>query len=292
MTECYQVVSRTATPAELFITERLWNRVGELGQTYRRNQPIPHLHLPEFLEAADAAVIAGDFPSPEAPFWTRYKHYNENKVGLTKIHLFPPRLRQLTEKLNSSDFLKWLSELTGIQGLVADPHVEGGGLHLSGRGGFLNLHADFSTHYYHQSCRRRVNLILYLNPGWNPEWGGAIEFWDRETRTRCAKYTPLLNHAVIFNTDNNALHGFPDPLQCPDNVWRKSVAFYYYTIEGHLRPEPHATSYQARPGDGLSKRALIWLDNAAVNLYSRSKARFGFSDNFASNVLGVLSRKK
>jgi hypothetical protein len=37
---------------------------------------------------------------------------------------------------------------------------------------------------------------------------------------------------------------------------------------------------------------MIWLDKKAVDLYSRAKARFGFSDEFASKVLGLLSGKE
>jgi len=40
------------------------------------------------------------------------------------------------------------------------------------------------------------------------------------------------------------------------------------------------------------KSALIWLDKKAVDLYSRAKARFGFSDDAISRILGALSRKK
>ena len=50
--------------------------------------------------------------------------------------------------------------------------------------------------------------------------------------------------------------------------------------------------YFARPQDGWKKSVMIWLDKKAVDLYSRAKARFGFSDEFASKVLGFLSRKK
>jgi hypothetical protein len=42
----------------------------------------------------------------------------------------------------------------------------------------------------------------------------------------------------------------------------------------------------------MGKALLIWLDKKAVDLYSRAKARFGFSDDFASKVLGFLSGKK
>jgi hypothetical protein len=68
----------------------------------------------------------------------------------------------VADELNSPEFVEWLSELTGIPGLIADTDLEGGGLHQSGRGGFLNIHADFTMHHYHKHWRRRVNLILYL----------------------------------------------------------------------------------------------------------------------------------
>jgi hypothetical protein len=283
------VFPETQLASALFPAQRR-EHLPELTTTYRSNRPIPHIHIADFLEPKFAQAVAEDFPRPETGAWIRYKHYNEDKVGLTKLDLFPPRLRRLASELNSERFIAWLSELTGIPELVSDPSLHGGGLHQCTRGGFLNLHTDFSTHYYRRNWRRRVNLILYLNPGWDPQWGGAIEFWDRKARTQCAEYAPLLNHAVIFNTDNNALHGFPDPLSCPPNVWRKSMAFYYYTPEKHQLTS-RSTDYQARPEDGLRKRALIWLDKTAVRLYSRAKSRFGLSDNFASRVLSVFSKR-
>jgi hypothetical protein len=67
---------------------------------------------------------------------------------------------------------------------------------------------------------------------------------------------------------------------------------YYYTLEQGKRLAVHSTDYFARPQDGLVKSAMIWLDKKAVDLYSRAKARFGFSDELASRVLGFLSKKK
>ena len=34
---------------------------------------------------------------------------------------------------------------------------------------------------------------------------------------------------VIFSTTDNSNHGHPDPLNCPNNMSRKSIATYYYT---------------------------------------------------------------
>ena len=263
-----------------------------LSWQFRENKPYPHLHLKEFLDAETAAEMAHEFPGLETDAWTRYKHQNENKVGLTKRSQFPALLDEVVDELNSPAFVDWLSRVTGIPNLLADDTLEGGGLHQSGPGGFLNVHTDFSFHHYHKNWHRRINLIVYLNPNWQEQWGGAIELWDRDMRKCVAKIPPLLNDALIFETNDISYHGFPDPLRCPEGESRKSVALYYYTLEPGRHVKARSTNYRSRPEDGAFKKALIWADKEVLDLYSRAKARFGFSDEFASKILGFLSRKR
>ena len=283
-------------PTRSFPFEKWGSRLPMLARNYRANRPCPHIFLENFLEPEIALSMASEFPRSDGHLWTQYKHVNENKLGLPKRDFFPPVLGAVTDELNSPDFVAWVSELTGIPGLIADPSLEGGGLHQSGRDGYLNVHTDFSKHHVRPNWHRRVNLILYLNPGWDATWGGSIELWEKSPEgrmTRCAaKYPPLLNHAIIFTTDDRSLHGFPDPLTCPRECSRKSLALYYYTEEKDKPFTARSTDYFARPQDGWRTSASIWLDKKAVDLYSRAKARFGFSDAFASNVLGWLSGKK
>jgi len=266
--------------------------VAELGPKYRDNRPVPHIFLTDFLVPEAAAGLEAEFPRPDSNAWTHYQHQNENKHGMTKRDLFPPRLGEAADALNSPEFVAWLSELTGIPGLLADQTLEGGGLHQSGPGGYLNVHTDFSHHHYHKNWKRRINLIVYLNDGWQDEWGGSIELWDPAMKGCVAKYPPRLNCALIFNTNEISYHGFPTPLTCPEGQSRKSLAFYYYTVEEGEQTSARSTNYRARPEDGAVKSALIWLDKKAVDLYSRAKARFGFSDDFASRILRSISRKK
>src|SRR5579863_2657217 len=240
---CVQAVAKAAP---LFPYERWGSQASILAARYRQNSPVPHILLENFLEPDIAGMIAEEFPGPNTEAWTQYKHQNENKLGMAKRELFSAGLREVTDELNSPDFVAWLSELTGIAGLVSDPILEGGGLHQSSRGGFLNVHTDFSHHHYHKNWRRRVNLILYLNPAWQSEWGGAIELWDIGMQNCVAKYPPLLNHALIFDTDERSLHGFPEPLDCPENVSRKSLALYYYTPEQDSNSSTRSTNYHAR----------------------------------------------
>jgi Rps23 Pro-64 3,4-dihydroxylase Tpa1-like proline 4-hydroxylase len=278
--------------ARLFPFEKWDSAVPALARKYRENRPCPHILLEDFLKPETARAMAEEFPRAGSDAWTQYKHANENKLGMAKRELFPPMLKAVTEELNSPEFVAWISEMTGIPDLIADPMLEGGGLHQSGPGGYLNVHTDFSMHHFHPNWHRRVNLIVYLNAGWLDAWGGAIELWEAKMARCGAKYAPLLNHALIFTTDEKSLHGFPDPLTCPEGQTRKSLALYYYTVEHGAKVAAHSTDYFARPQDGWGKSAMIWLDKKAVDLYSRAKARFGFSDEFASKVLGWLSGKK
>ena len=253
---------------------------------------MPHIHLLDFLNPLYAEEAALDFPDCSTGAWTHYQHQNENKHGMTKRQLFPARLGDVCDALNTPEFLEWLSELTGIPGLMADPSLEGGGLHQSGRGGFLNVHTDFSHHHYNTNWKRRINLIVYFNEGWQEQWGGALELWDSEMQACVVKYQPLFNHAVIFNTDERSYHGFPDALQCPEQSSRKSLALYYYTIDEGGLAAKRSTNYRARPEDGILKSTLIWMDKQAVHYYSKAKARFGFSDDLASRILDRFSHKK
>src|SRR5207237_10761508 len=123
-------------------------------------------------------------------------------------------------------------------------------------------------------------------------FGVAIGFCESSMSRGVARCPPRLNRAVIFSTDEISLRGFPEPLRCPQNASRKSLALYYYTLEHDGKPVVRSTNYRARPQDGLRQAAMIWSDKTAVDLYSRAKARFGFSDEFASHVRGLISRKK
>ena len=77
-----------------------------------------------------------------------------------------------------------------------------------------------------------------------PAWGGELEFWDRTGRQRVKSIAPIFNRVVIFDTSNYSYHGHPQPLLCPPDRSRKSIALYYYTVEkpeGEL--DPHTTLF-------------------------------------------------
>ncbi|HUO56903.1 MAG TPA: 2OG-Fe(II) oxygenase [bacterium] len=279
-----------AVSQELFPYSRWNSQIPQLRPQYRSAKPYPHIVLKNLLEDEVAQKAMNEFPKPTDTNWIQYKHFNERKLGKSKREEFPPLLGRLVDEFNSKEFLRFLTDLTGIENLLADPMLDGGGMHQSGPGGFLNIHADFTTHHY-QPWRRRINLILYLNEGWLAEWNGNLEIWDKEMKNCVEKVVPVLNTAIIFNTDEHSHHGLPDKIKCPEGMTRKSLALYYYTQLEDSSYKPISTNYQARPGDGW-RAPFIWLDKKFVHGYSVLKTRLGLSDDFASKILGFFGGRK
>ena len=76
---------------------------------------------------------------------------------------YGPYGKNFINYLNSSEFIDFLQVVTSIkEPLIADPHLIGGGIHQTKRGGLLKIHADFCRHP-ETKLDRRVNVLIYLN---------------------------------------------------------------------------------------------------------------------------------
>jgi hypothetical protein len=254
---------------------------------YAAAEPFPHLVFDDVLTSDGFAAAADEFPDIQDPFWKGYLHVNETKYANTAPDTWGAALSTVAKELCSERFVEFLAELTGIEGLMADWSMDGGGLHQTLRGGHLNIHADFTTHHSHDDWARRVNILLYLNREWHDDWGGKLELWDQDMEACRARVTPQGNRMLVFTTSFDSFHGHPDGLACPPDVARRSMALYYFTQEEHA--VRRATNYRARPGDGL-KKVAIGADRVALDVYDRAKRRLGISDERVNRALLRLHR--
>jgi hypothetical protein len=228
---------------------------------YRENQPFPHIGIDQFFDDEIIRKLVATYPGEYDASWDRKfldsGTYEEQKLGLDRLEDFPPYIQQFINALNSRIFVEFLEQLTGIDGLIPDPYLSGGGLHMIPRGGRLAIHADFNTH---RKLRldRRLNLLLYLNHDWQEEWGGALELWDKDVKTKVKSYLPIANRVVVFTTTDTAYHGHPDPLTSPKGRYRRSIALYYYTNgrPEEERSDDHTTIFKMRPNEVRRRRAL------------------------------------
>lgn len=226
--------------------------VGEHAAAYRTADPFPHVVLDDLFDAGLLQQILLEFDAMDRGTWHSSDKALERKWATEDIQHFGPTTRAFINQLNGGLFLNFLERLTGIQGLIADPHLRGGGLHEIRREGALGVHADFNL-YPRLNVWRRLNLLLYLNQNWDPAWGGELELWDRTGTRKVKSIAPIFNRVVIFDTSNCSYHGHPHPLLCPPDRARKSIALYYYTAEkptGEI--DPHTTIFIHRTDSGLS----------------------------------------
>jgi hypothetical protein len=88
------------------------------------------------------------------------------------------------------------------------------------------MHLDYEKHPI-TGKERRLNLILYLSKDWNPSWNGETQLWDEKMENCIVKSPVIFNTAIIFKTNDISWHGLPEKIICPENVYRKSFAYYY-----------------------------------------------------------------
>ena len=222
--------------------------------SYLSASPYPHIVLENFFNDDLLNKILDEFPDlKKISNSEEYSNKNEVKFSNNKYENFPKNIKYFFDFLNSKTFLLFLQSITSIkENLMSDPYLMGGGLHEIKRGGVLKVHTDFNRHPIF-NLDRRINVLIYLNKNWKKEYGGNLELWDKNMNKCIKKIQPLFNSMVIFSTTDFSNHGHPDPLTCPDNISRKSLALYYFS-SGRPKTEindmniKNRTSFKNRAG--------------------------------------------
>jgi Rps23 Pro-64 3,4-dihydroxylase Tpa1-like proline 4-hydroxylase len=210
----------------------------QLSTQYHEAKPFPHIVIDKFLPETILDSVLDEFNKNKNWWYDKVKWtepYQVNKFywpyDIETANNLPndlPTISALVNYLNSPVMLKYLEELTGIDNLISDELLMGGGLHKITSGGKLAVHKDYNVHPM-KKIYRRLNLLIYLNKDWKQEWEGNLELWDKDHTKLEVSVEPLFNRAVIFTISEDSLHGHPVPLNTPENVSRNSIALYYFT---------------------------------------------------------------
>ncbi|WP_020662869.1 2OG-Fe(II) oxygenase [Amycolatopsis benzoatilytica] len=246
----------------------------KLHEQFVTAQPFRHVVIDDFLPPEVLEPVLAEFPEPRDAQWQSFDTSQEVKLALADTERMGPATRELLAEFNGQVFVDFLERISGIEHLVPDPHFDGGGLHQIRPGGFLKVHVDFNRHR-RLGLDRRLNGLLYLNKDWEESYGGHLQLWNQDMSECAHKILPVFNRFVLFATTDDANHGHPDPLTCPDDRARRSMALYYYT---NGRPaeevhDEHTTVFKQRPGEtwqsNLRQIAKRWTPPALVDLAGR-----------------------
>jgi len=222
-----------------------------LGRAFAAADPFPHLVVDDFLDAGFVRQLLAQFPGFEQGNFVGDDGQPGGKSTSDKVRHLGDAYRRLDDAIRSPEFLRTLSRLTGIDDLLYDPWYLGGGTHENRDGMSLDPHVDFNFHPS-ERWHRRLNLIVYLNPEWDAQWGGNFELFRDPHASPAPDVTvaPAFNRCAIFETSERSWHAF-DRIRIPSThagTTRRSIALYFYTKE---RPESeiadrHTTYYVNR----------------------------------------------
>lgn len=228
-----------------------------LSSQYRSNSPFPHIVLDNFISEDLLNSVSEEFPDLKTlDNKLEFSNQKEIKFASTGSSELSPSARFLINFLNSDIFLRYLQHLTGIsEPLISDPYLSGGGYHEIKTGGVLKVHADFNKHPK-LNLDRRLNLLLYLNKDWDSSWGGNLELYKpNDLSSPVVSVEPIFNRCVIFSTTSFTYHGHPEPLTCPEERSRRSIALYYFSTgrpENEVFTTRHGTIFVETKGEKFS----------------------------------------
>ena len=252
-------------------TDRSPEERAAMAQRFRTATPVRHVAIDGFLDEAVAQQLLDDFPRPgEMPKSRDYMFSDKRELSTLDRH--SEASRSVHKALTSPEFVEFLGELVGHEVFI-DPEYAGGGFHAGAAGSFLDLHTDFNIHPAHPNWLRELNILIYLNPGWDESWGGELQLTDDPQRP-CVTVAPLFNRAVIMESTDTSFHGY-QRLSFPEGTARRSLAAYAYSLV---------------PDGSVTRRTTNWVPqdaNAMKALLARNWNRIVLTKNrfFGSGTL-------
>lgn len=211
------------------------SNIDQLKVSFMNNEPFEHIVIDNFLSDDYAEEIYKEFPT-EYDNWYKYINPLEVKFAYDNINILDTNLKHYFYYLSSNHVLDLIKEITDIKNIEFDEFLHGAGLHVHPKHGRLNIHLDYEKHPI-SGKERRINVIYFTTKDWDPSWNGANELWDKNV-TKCIKKTDVkFNRAIIFKTNEISWHGLHNKINCPENVYRKSLAYYYVSELDSQKPE-------------------------------------------------------
>lgn len=249
-------------------------KIKSLKKDFDSAKPCKFIELPDFLDENFATSLYKNFPKIDT-LNVKRKSLNENKSEDYHFDRFHPNFTLIRDALAHPEFIKIIEEITGIKKLQTSNDALGAGVHQGGKDSYVDVHID-SNYNAKENLWRRLNLLVYLNKDWKPEYGGELELWDQKM-TKCeTKLSCGWNRAVIFLTDETTPHGYRK-INIPEGESRKSFYTYYST-----KPDDDFkyvdSHFKTRPDDSLTKKIATGIKEPLKIIIKR-----------ALNILGVTA---
>lgn len=233
---------------------------------------IGYFFIDDVLPADVALAIYIAFPKPEE--MVLKKSLREDKYIAAQMNIYNPLLEEVIYAFQDERIVKLTGEICDIKNPLPDDNLYAGGLSMMGHTQFLNPHLD-NSHDKDRQLWRVLNLLYYVTPDWNEEYGGNLELWPDGLKEKQVTIHSKFNRLAVMATHNNSLHSVSPVVY---EGYRCCVSNYYFSKEALLQDDTfHVTSFRGRPENKLTD--VVLQADAMLRMGIRKIFKKGIKEN-------------
>jgi Rps23 Pro-64 3,4-dihydroxylase Tpa1-like proline 4-hydroxylase len=217
--------------------------------------------LPEqYIEAAHRS-------RPPLSRMLRLADKKERKYVCAKVETLADPIRDLVLAFADQEVANEIAKIIGKRRLEADTQLYNGGLSVMMPGDYMCPHLD-NSHDYSRVRHREVVVLFYLSPGWQQDYGGHLELWNRRRGGKARMVPFSSNRMVIMEASERSWHSvglITGPLA------RDSLTTYFYAPATEKAPVrlTRFTSWPNRPVQAMLFEGEFRLRNLAARFIGR-----------------------
>ncbi|MAK42574.1 MAG: 2OG-Fe(II) oxygenase [Spongiibacter sp.] len=257
------------------IAKRLSEELPSLKKSYQNSVGgIGYFYIDNLLPGDVAENIYKAFPSPE--LMVRKKSLREYKYIAAQMNSYEPILEEIIYAFQAPEVVAIVEDIVGVDGLIPDEYLYAGGISLMGEGNYLNPHLD-NSHDKDRENWRAFNLLYYVTPDWDPEFGGNLELWPDGPGVLSSRTVvdSLFNRLAVMVTHNSSWHSV-SPITADKR--RCCVSNYYFSRSPMKESDSfHVTSFRGRPEQKV--RDLVLKADIAARSAVRKVFKKGIVEN-------------
>lgn len=238
------------------ISDLLVDKISETSSNlkirYKQSEvDIGYFYIDNLLPDSLAKRIFNAFPKPET--MTLRKSLREYKYISAQMDQYDPILEETIYAFQDKRIVELIQDICAIKSLYPDEHLYAGGISLMDRGQYLNPHLD-NSHEIEQKKWRVLNLLYYVTPKWEENFGGNLELWPHGVKNKQITVASAFNRLVVMATHGKSWHSV-SPILVDKS--RACVSNYYFSNSPLKENDSfHVTSFRGRPEQKLRDLVL------------------------------------
>ncbi|MCG1035825.1 2OG-Fe(II) oxygenase [Polaribacter sargassicola] len=236
--------------------DNLYKNKEKLKQQFvESSNKIGFFYLDNLLPKDIALLIYKSFPDVKET--VERNSLREHKFTAFQMDKYNAILEEVIYSFQEPKIVDLVSKICDFKEISADKNLYAGGLSLMVKDNFLNPHLD-NSHDKDRNKWRVLNLLYYVTPNWQQDFGGNLEIWPNGLKEKQTTIESKFNRLVVMATHQKSWHSVSKVTA--DNV-RCCVSNYYFSEKALLPSDSfHVTTFRGRPKEKMKDIALQ-LDN-------------------------------